>query len=187
MQPLTQVQLGDLIFSATGVPEKIPGGGTQMRAVHQLVDGTRIVDSMGPYDQDLAWQGLLFNDAATGVVAADQAQYLDYLRKQGNPVALSWDVYQYTVLVSEFVWDFERRFQISYSIKCTVVADLTAPAGPPPQPTVDDLMTGDMTNSLTAAQNLDMSVPPNLPGPFSTTQGAASSVPVAITWSAPAS
>jgi hypothetical protein len=116
-------------------------------------------------------------------VAADQASYLENLRQQGNPVQLSWDSYQYQVLVTEFVWTYERPFQISYSIKCAVVTNQTSPTGQPPQSTIDDLLTGDMSNSLTSAQSLGMTVPPANPGFYSSTTGAAPPSITAITWS----
>lgn len=187
MQPLTQIQIGTLVFSGVGVPEKIPAGGAQMSGVHQLPDGVRVVDAMGPNDSDLAWEGLLFDDPTTGTVASDQAAYLDLVRKQGNPVTLSWDVYGYTVLVARFEWSFERYFQISYTIRCIVIADLTAPVGSSSPGTVNDYVNGDMANVLTSGQNLGMTVPPSFPGPFSTTIGASLPTSPIITWLAPAS
>lgn len=185
MQPLTQIQIGDLVFSGVGVPQRIPAGGAQMCGVHQLPDGTRVVDAMGPNDSDLAWEGLLFDDPASGVSASDQAAYLEFLRKQGNPVTLSWDVYGYTILIARFEWDFERYFQIPYQIHCTVVADLTAPTAPQPTGTIDDYLGGDMANVLTSGQALGMTMPPFFPRPFSTTIGAAAPAGSAITWPAP--
>jgi hypothetical protein len=182
MQPLTYVTLGDLTLAATGVPEKIPFGGKQMRGIHQMPT-YRTVDAMGAYEDDITFSGLLFNDNTNGVIATDQAQYLISLRQSGNPVTLSWDAYQYTVLVAEFTPTFERYFQIAYKITCTVVSNQTSPNAQPPQSTVDDLLNGDMSNSLNSAQSLGMSVPPNNPGFYSSSVGAAPPSITAITWS----
>ena len=169
--PTPTIVLGDLVFdpgyTTFDVPDKMPWGGAQRLGVHQLPGGIRIVDAMGPDDLDLTWSGMFFGPDAT-----EKGRYLDYLRKRGGPVTLSWDSFQYTVVVERFEGDFERYYQVPYKISCKVIEDLTQPTSGPQQSGLDDLIRADMTNVLSVAQALGMTVTGSLPGPFSTTLGA---------------
>jgi hypothetical protein len=171
MPSQTALVLGDLVFdpssSTLDVPDKMPWGGAQRIGVHQLPGGVRIVDAMGPDDLDITWSGMFFGPGAT-----EKGRYLDYLRKRGGPVTLSWDAFQYTVIVERFEGDFERFYQVPYKVSCKVIEDLTQPVGIAMQNSVDDLVRADMTNVLSVAQALGMTVTGALPGPFSTTLGA---------------
>ena len=172
--------LGDLEFDPSyathDLPDKIAWGGSQRLGIHQLPAGIRIIDAMGADDSDLAWSGMFF-----GPGALDKARYLDYLRKQGAPVSLSWDAFQYLVVVEHFEGEFERYYQIPYKITCKVLQDLTQPGSAPPQNSVDDLVTADMANILSVAQALGMTVTGSLPGPFSTTLGAVVAAAASVT------
>ncbi|MDE3022879.1 MAG: hypothetical protein KGI54_13655 [Pseudomonadota bacterium] len=115
-------------FTRYEVPEKISFGGDQMLAVHQFIGGARVIDAMGRSDIPLAWSGLFF-----GSSALVRARYIDYLRTNGGACLLTWAELSYKVVIQTFKADFERFYQLPYSITCVVVADnakqqLTAPA-----------------------------------------------------------
>src|SRR5579875_826225 len=175
MKPDTDVQLGALTFQDLEIPSDINFGGRQRLGVHQLPGGVRIVDSMGADDADLNWHGLILGPAAD-----ERARYLDYLRREGNPITLSWGSHAYEVVILSFEADYQRYYQIEYRITCKVVQDLTNPVSAAP-PSVDDLAQADLANILTSAQALGMTVPNTLPGAYSTTVGAPSPVSSAIT------
>ncbi len=179
MQPLTTLKLGDMEFFGFGVPEKIPGGGDHMVAVHQLPGGVRVVDAMGADDGELKWSGIFFGNS--GTAATDQAQFLDNLRKTGKQVTLTWDIYTYSVLVSSLRWDFERHFQIPYEITCTVIEDQTQPVTTAPSSSTDDYVNADMASGLSSASNRGMTVPSGVVAPFSSTIGATGAAGLAIT------
>lgn len=171
MAAQTLLVLGDFVFDPSltthDLPDKIPLGGAQRIGVHQKPGGVRVIDAMGADDHDLSWSGMFFGPQAT-----DKARRLDFMRKQGAPLPLSWDVFSYLVVVESFEADFERFFQIPYKITVKVVQDQTQPVGQSQQNSVDTFVRGDMANVLGMAANLGMTVAGSLPGPFSTTLGA---------------
>jgi hypothetical protein len=116
----TVLKLGDFQFTETEIPERISFGGEQRAAVHQLVGGARVVDSMGRSDAPLSWAGWL-----VGPGALDRARYLDGLRVDGQQLTLTWSEFSYTVIVQRFEAAFERFYKIPYQISCLVVEDNT--------------------------------------------------------------
>lgn len=116
--PDTTVQLGDFEFKDFEVPERIPFGGSQALVVHRMIGGTRIVDAMGREDAPISWSGLM-----TGSDADDRSDELDAIRVAGQPVSLTWGSKSYTVVVQTASFDYQRFYQIGYSISCVVVED----------------------------------------------------------------
>jgi len=136
-------------FTRYEVPEKIPFGGDQSVAVHQLIGGRRVVDSMGRSDMPLEWSGLFL-----GENALQRARYLDYLRKQGRACQLTWSELDYKIVIQSFKADFERFYKLPYHITCIVVRDESDPVKSAPdsidQAIGDDLATA---NQLSAEIN----------------------------------
>lgn len=135
----TRVTLGDLTFAYMEVPESIPFGGEQRLTVHELVGGVRVVDAMGRSDMPLEWTGLFLGDTAL-----ERARYLDTQRVSGQAMLLTWSELRYRVVIQKFEASFERPYQVPYRISCVVVEDQTGPVNTVEQPSVDDLMAGDM-------------------------------------------
>lgn len=134
----TKLILGNFAFSAYEIPEAIPFGGGQKLAVHKLPGGARVVQAMGRDDMPLAWSGLFL-----GAQARERAQYVDYLRTQGKPLKLTWDQFQYTVVIESFSCAFERFYKLPYSISCLVVSDDAAPTEGFTESGFDRAMTAD--------------------------------------------
>lgn len=118
----TKLVLGSFVFSAMEIPESILFGGAQRLVTHKLPGGARVVQAMGRDDAPLAWSGLFLGDQAR-----DRALYVDYLRVQGKPLKLTWDQFQYTVVIESFNCAFERFYKLPYQISCMVVSDDAAP------------------------------------------------------------
>lgn len=114
--------LGPITFANFEIPERIPFGGRQMLAVHKLLGGQRVVQSMGRDDNDYSWEGIFMGSTATF-----RARYLDSLRIAGNQLNLTYSQFNYAVKIKEFEGDFERFYQIPYRITVTVVQDLNQP------------------------------------------------------------
>jgi hypothetical protein len=142
----TRVILGDVTFASYEVPENIPWGGDQATICHKLLGGARVIDAMGVDDRTLAWSGRF-----QGPTARDRARHLDYLRRQGIALTLSWDTFIYQVVIKRFSPIYERFYQIPYAIECEVVQDLTADVPVAPQPSFDDLIDRDTNDSVTLA------------------------------------
>lgn len=137
----TTLQLGNFIFAALEIPAEINFGGAQRLAVHQLVGGTKVIDSMGRADDAITWSGLLMGggkDRSGNIIftgAVERAQFLDSMRISGLPVELTWGKFKYTVVVREFKGNYQKSYLIPYHLTCEVIQDETSPvkvAGTPP-------------------------------------------------------
>lgn len=129
--------LGSIIFEGFEIPEQIGLGGDQMLSVHKLLGGQRVIDTMGPDERDLEWSGLFF-----GPQAQLRARALDALRISGKLVPFILDTNMRQVVVRSFKWDYQRIYQIRYSISCVVFTS-TGLFGNGPG-SLDDLVTGDL-------------------------------------------
>lgn len=116
------VQLENFIFDNAEIPQAVNGGGDQMVAVHQLIGGKRVVDSMGKSTADIRFSGLF-----QGVTSLDRVKYVDGLKNAGLPVTFTYLDYRYKVVIKNFTWVYRAVYKISYQITLTVVEDLTLP------------------------------------------------------------
>lgn len=112
--------LGGVVFADFEIPERINFGGGQMLSVHKLPGGTRVIDAMGPDDEDIRWSGRF-----RGPSAEQRGFLLDFMRRSGQQVLLTWSLHRYQVVIREFKADFQQPYEIPYSIACTVVLDET--------------------------------------------------------------
>jgi hypothetical protein len=110
--------LGGVVFQDFEIPESVNFGGDQQLVVHKLPGGARVIDAMGPDDSDIHWSGRF-----RGANAEGRALLLEYLRRQGSQILLSWSLHRYQVVIREFKADFRQSYEIPYSIACTVVLD----------------------------------------------------------------
>lgn len=118
------LKLGDFQFKDLEVPESLPFGGTQKLAMHDLVGGTRVIDSMGAFCGPVEWSGWLL-----GTDALARARQLDDLRERGASLLLQWSEIYYAVVIRDFRADFQRSYKIPYKIVCEVASDLSKFAG----------------------------------------------------------
>lgn len=132
--------LGGFIFTDYSIPEKVRLGGAHNFVVHKLIGGTRIVDAMGPDDDDIRWAGRF-----QGPDALSKALLLDGLRRAGTQMPLVVDSQYYMVGIHMFDWEYERSYQILYRIECLVVANAGG------APTFSDTLTSSVTNDLALA------------------------------------
>ena len=114
------LKLGDFQFKDLEVPESLPFGGTQKLAMHDLVGGTRVIDSMGAFCGPVEWSGWLL-----GKDALARARQLDDLRERGASLLLQWSEIYYAVVIRDFRADFQRSYKIPYKIVCEVASDLS--------------------------------------------------------------
>lgn len=181
MPNLFPIMIGNFEIQGFAAPERIPYGGTQRLGVHQLPGGIRVIDSMGSDDHDLSIKGQLINGLGVDS-AVEAARQLDYLRKQGAPINVSWDVYAYICVIETFSPVYEYQSRIVFDMILKVVIDLTAPVQTQSQNQIDSLISADMGNTLSSAQSVGMNVPSSSASAFSTTSGSQSPGPTAITW-----
>lgn len=140
--------LGDYTFTRLEIPGNISLGGDQKLVIHELVGGTRIIDAMGKTYDPIKWNGLFL-----GEDALQKAKYLDQLRKSGTVLPLNWSSMNYSVIIQQFQFNFEKEYKIPYHITCIVIADLSDP------PTtfvvdVDQAMLDDLGDMIFTVDNL---------------------------------
>ena len=111
--------LGPVEFKNFSTPERMPFGGRQQVAVHKLIGGARVVDTMGPDDADIHWEGQFFgNDAYQKCLA------LDALRSAGTLLPLSFAGQGYSVVIGEFHADIRRLpLWVEYHISCVIATN----------------------------------------------------------------
>lgn len=111
--------LGGFIFTDYAIPEHVKLGGEHTFVTHRLIGGERVVDAMGPDDDDIRWTGRF-----QGSDAVSKAMLLDSFRRQGVQLPLIVDSQYYLVGVQKFDWNYERSYQVTYKIDCLVVASM---------------------------------------------------------------
>lgn len=122
MTPDFFVTLGGITLTGLEIPERIPFGVEKNLVLHQLVGGKRVIDDLGAAPIPIEWSGLLF-----GQNALSRARYLQTQAINGLPLRLTWSELSYTVVVHTFRADFQRAYQIPYSVVLWVVEDNAAP------------------------------------------------------------
>jgi hypothetical protein len=116
--PDVALLLGPIAFQDFEVPSGINFGGRHRLALHRLPGGSRVVHAMGRDDAEISFSGIF-----TGSDATLRARGLDELRVAGIVLPLTWDVFFYSVLLSEFRADYRNGSWIPYRIVCTVLQD----------------------------------------------------------------
>jgi len=128
-------------------PTRMPFGGAQALIVHKLPGGTRVIDTLGPDEDDITWSGFFFCTNAL-----QQCQQLDAMRAGGLKVQLTYAGMSRQVVVKRFKPHIRRYpHWIEYEITCTVSdnpfasSSLTSPATP------DTLVSSDLSTAATAS------------------------------------
>ncbi|MFS2106638.1 hypothetical protein [Ralstonia sp. Ralssp135] len=143
------LKLGSFQFKDLEVPESIPFGGTQKLAMHDLVGGTRVIDSMGAFCGPVEWSGWLL-----GKDALARARALDDLRERGASLLLQWSEIYYAVVIRDFRADFQRSYKIPYKITCEVASDLSKFAGNDADQSID----GQIKNDASAVTDMGSAI-----------------------------
>ena len=110
--------LGSVLFQDFEVPSGIGFGGRQRLTVHRLPGGTRVIDALGRDDAQITFSGFF-----SGPDATLRARSLDEARVAGVALPITWDVFFYTVLISDFRAEYQKSWWVPYRITCTVLRD----------------------------------------------------------------
>ena len=111
--------LGGFSFTDYSPPTSMMGGGQQAMVVHKLPGGSRVIDLLGPDEDDINWNGLFFGDDAY-----DNALSLDAMRAAGNVLELSWGGQSRSVIIKHFTYHVRRLpVWVEYDISVTVSAN----------------------------------------------------------------
>ena len=84
--------------------------------VHKLPGGGRVVDTLGPDEADIYWNGQFFGDEAYAT-----ALVLDSIRQSGQVVPLIWAGQYRSVIIASFNYALRREpVWVEYQIVCMV-------------------------------------------------------------------
>lgn len=153
--------LGNLDFANFEIPSFVQFGGSQRVAVHDLLGGGRLIDTMGRDDAVLTWSGVF-----SGRDAGDRARTLDAMRVEGQDLQLTWDAFAYVVVLTNAEFQFRNPWWITYRVRCTVLFD-TAHSPNEVSTTVGDAILSDLNAVPSVAGVTDLLTSISLPGALS--------------------
>jgi hypothetical protein len=135
--------LGGIAFDNWSTPERMPFGGKQAMAVHKLPGGARVVDTLGPDENDIMFTGQMYNNNAYGV-----ADELDSMRIAGAQIPLTFAGRFYLGIIAEVHVDIRRFPQlVEYHVNFLVVQNSMAGVLGAIASTVSSLVTSDMSTA----------------------------------------
>lgn len=103
--------LGPFVFTDFAVPEALPFGGKQQMHVHKMPGGSRVVDTMGPDDNERYFTAIFRGSDALG-----NALTLDAMRRSGAELPYSNGVEARTVVIASFEPVVKRFNHIEFAI-----------------------------------------------------------------------
>jgi hypothetical protein len=166
------VVLGGFVFFDHEVPNTLPFGGTQEYKKQVMVGGQKVVDAMGPNNDDISWSGRFRGAAAIGRASSVKA-----MMDAGAQVTLTWLGISRTVLITKFEPTTDKFYEVPYRITCCVVDDQSGGGGI--ISSLDSLVGGD----LAAAVNILPSTVGIVSTAISGLSAAVAAVPI-LQWAA---
>jgi hypothetical protein len=138
------LSLAGIVFTDFSPPREMMSGGNQAMVVHKLPGGSRVIDTLGPDEADIRWDGFFFgNDAYANVLA------LDAIRVAGQVVPLIWGGQFRSVIVNNFIYRVRRMPNwCFYDISCTVYQNPMLGALGAISSGIDTLVTNDISLAL---------------------------------------
>lgn len=112
------VVLGSVTLRGFEVPEQIVFGGGQRLAVHELIGGGRVIDTLGAAAEEIEFSGVF-----SGPDAALRVQSLDAARAAGLALPLSWGDFSYSVIIAELSVHYQKPWWVPYALRLIVVED----------------------------------------------------------------
>ena len=110
------LSLGGIVFDDYSTPRSMMGGGNQAMVVHKLPGGKRVIDTLGPDEANVVWDGEFFGAAAYATALA-----LDAIRAAGEVVPLIWGGQSRQVIIDNFIYKVRRLPNwVEYSVSCAV-------------------------------------------------------------------
>jgi hypothetical protein len=147
------IQLGSIDLQDFEVPQSVRFGGRYRLAVHALAGGQRIVERLGPDDDDIQFGGIF-----SGPTAEPRATAFDDLRLSGEIVWLTWESFRRRVIVRSFTADYHSPWWIPYQIRCTVVDQRRIAATP--RTSLAAILSADLGTALFYAAGSSISLAP---------------------------
>lgn len=133
--------LGGIVFDGFSTPDGLGGGGKQAMVVHKLPGGNRVIDTLGPDEDNIGWAGKFFgNDAYTNALA------LDGMRAAGQVVQLTFAGQHRSVIIDTFSYKIRRLPSwVEYQISCMVYRNASLGNLSISMGGIDSLILGDLS------------------------------------------
>lgn len=136
--------LGGVAFDQFSTPHEIMGGGRQTMVMHQLPGGARVIDTLGPNEAPIAWDGFFYGDAAY-----DTALLLDAMRAAGGVVALTYGGQYRSVIIENFIYKIRKfPYWINYSVSCVVYQNPSLGTLGAVTSSIDSLILSDLSTAI---------------------------------------
>ena len=138
------IQIGSIDLQDFEIPQSVRFGGRHRLAVHVLAGGRRVVERLGPDDDDIRFQGTF-----SGPTAEARARTFDDLRLSGRAVWLTWETFRRRVIVKSFIADYHSPWWIPYQLSCVVAHQTRAASSQIVSMAL--LLSADLSSALAAA------------------------------------
>lgn len=136
--------LGGIAFDDYSTPAAMGAGGKQHMVIHKLPGGARVIDTLGPDEDDISWHGEFF-----GNDAYDNALALDAMRAAGQVIPLIFAGQFRSVIISHFGYKIRRLpVWVEYDVTCVVYQNPANGALGGGLSTLDSLISGDLSFAL---------------------------------------
>jgi hypothetical protein len=145
------IQLGSIDLQDFEIPQSVRFGGRHRLKVHVLAGGRRVVERLGPDDNEIQFQGTF-----SGPTAEARARAFDNLRLSGEIVWLTWESFRSRVIVSRFIADYHSPWWIPYQISCVVVHQTRIAVAP--GTSVAAAISADLSSAMSAAASTTISL-----------------------------
>ena len=136
--------LAGIPFDGFSTPDAMGAGGKQHIVIHKLPGGQRIIDTLGPDEDNIAWSGKFFgNDAFANALV------LDGLRAAGQVVSLVFGGQFRSVIIDTFSYKIRRLpVWVEYQISCMVYQNPSLGGLGGSIGTIDTLILGDLSLAI---------------------------------------
>lgn len=136
--------LGGIAFDQFSTPMGFGAGGKQHLVIHKLPGGQRVIDTLGPDESDISWNGFFFNNNAY-----DNALAINAMRASGQVVPLIFAGQFRSVIVEAFEYNIRRLpVWVEYRINCVVYQNPSLGAVGTTLSSVDTLILSDLSVAM---------------------------------------
>jgi len=108
--------LGSFSFIGLESPEQVLLKSKQRLAIHHLGSGSTAADSLGEDFEIASFRGIF-----SGINAASRIRSIEYLRRQGAPLFLTWGSKTLSVIIRDFELTYSSNQWVPYSLSCFVL------------------------------------------------------------------
>lgn len=149
----TRLILGNFEFLDFEIPEHLSIPGRQKTVTHQMIGGKRVIDVLGVEYDAFSWSGII-----TGANSGDRVTALEAMRDAGNPITLTLDSYNFTVVITSFTPVFEYVYRRPFTIEVAIVERNDSPLRVDALTgALDALINGDIGTAVGLSGTVDIS------------------------------